>query len=62
MGTVSSADMSKQPLAPDGFAVGLLLLGVVLLLFPAMRVAGVVALGLAVSYWVLMSLLKSLRR
>jgi hypothetical protein len=54
--------MSKQPLAPDGFAVGLLLLGVVLLLFPAMRVAGVVALGLAVSYWVLMSLLKSLRR
>ena len=40
------------------FALGLLALGLFLMIFPAMRVAGIISLILGVSYWLLMAALK----
>ena len=39
--------MEKRGFVPDGFAIGLLALGAVVLLFPSLRVAGVIAMALA---------------
>ena len=54
--------MKRSSYVPDGFAVALALLGVVLLLFPSLRVAGALALLLAVAYWLLMTALRLVRR
>jgi hypothetical protein len=44
------------------FSLGLLALGVTLMFVPALRIAGVIALILAVVYWVLMVVLRLTRR
>ncbi len=54
--------MKRGPFVPDGFAVALALLGAVLLVFPSLRVAGALALLLAVIYWLLMAALRLVRR
>ena len=54
--------MSRHPFAPDVFALGMFAFGLVLLLFPAMRVAGLAALSCSVAYWLVMTALTKLRR
>jgi hypothetical protein len=54
--------MRLRAFAPDTFSLGLLALGVVLMAFPSLRVAGLIALILAVVYWLLMAMLKVGRR
>ena len=54
--------MQQRPFAPDAFAMGLLGLGLLLLLFPLMRVAALVALVSAVAYWLIMGVIKTARR
>jgi len=54
--------MKPSPFVPEPFALGLLALGVVLMVFPSLRVAGAIAAILAVVYWLLMIVLKSKRR
>ena len=51
--------MSRRPFTPDFFTFGIMALGVVLLLFPAMRVSGLVALIGGVAYWLVMGALRS---
>ena len=52
--------MSRRPFTPDLFTVGMMVLGLVLLLLPAMRVAGLlVALIASVAYWLVMGVLRS---
>ena len=40
------------------FAVGLIAFGLFLMIFPAMRVAGVVSVVLGMTYWLFMAALK----
>lgn len=47
---------------PDSFSLGLGILGAALLAFPSLRVAGLIALALAVIYWLFFSVLKIGRR
>jgi len=54
--------MQRRPFAPDTFAIGLVGLGLVLLLFPLTRVAALVALCSAVAYWIIMGVIKTARR
>lgn len=54
--------MKRSAFATDPFAVGLGILGVVLLVFPSLRVAGALALMLAAVYWLLMIVLRLARR
>ena len=54
--------MKRRSFAPDPFAIGMFLFGLLLLIFPAMRVAGLIALVCAVLYWLVMGLLKASRR
>ena len=51
--------MNRRPFTPDLFAVGMMGLGLVLLVFPAMRVAGLVALIASAAYWLVMGALRS---
>jgi hypothetical protein len=51
--------MSRRPFKPDLFTVGMMALGLVLLVFPAMRVASLVALIASVAYWLVMGALRS---
>jgi hypothetical protein len=54
--------MNCRRFAPDTFAVGLMVVGAVLLVFPSLRVAGALAVLLAVTYWLLMAALRLVRR
>lgn len=54
--------MHRRPFAPDTFVIGLLGLGLLLLLFPLMRVAALIALSSAVAYWITMGVIKTSRR
>jgi len=54
--------MKTRPFAPDLFAVALLALAAVLLVFPALRLAVALAASLAVIYWLLMAALRSRRQ
>ena len=54
--------MKRSPLAPDIFPIALAGLGCVLLAFPSLRVAGALAVFLAVIYWVVKAVLKMVRR
>jgi hypothetical protein len=54
--------MKPRPFAPDTFAIALLALGAVLMVFPSLRVAGLIALTLAVIYWLLFAVLRIGRR
>jgi|KBSMisStaDraftv2_1062788.scaffolds.fasta_scaffold1231563_1 hypothetical protein len=54
--------MKRGALVPDTFAVAFALLGFVLMAFPSLRVAGLIALVLAAAYWLLMAVLKVVRR
>jgi hypothetical protein len=54
--------MKRRPFAPDTFAVVLLALGAVLMVFPSLRVAGTLAVVLAVIYWLLMAALRFTQR
>ena len=44
------------------FSIGLFALGLALMFFPSLRIAGAIALVLAVAYWLLMTVLVSMRR
>jgi hypothetical protein len=54
--------MKSPPLVPDGFAIGMLLSGFVLLVFPSLRVAGLLAVLSAVAYWLIVAVTKFARR
>jgi len=54
--------MKQGPFLPDAFAIALALLGGILLVFPSLRVAGALAVLLALLYWLLMATLKIVRR
>jgi hypothetical protein len=54
--------MKHRLFAVDTFPVGLTVLGMVLLVFPSLRVAGVIAVLLAVAYWLMMVALRLMRR
>jgi hypothetical protein len=54
--------MSRHPLVPEPFALGLFALGILLMFFPSLRVAGLIALLLGAIYSLLITLLKVLRR
>jgi len=54
--------MRRSTLVPGMFAVALALLGFALLVFPSLRVAGLIGLVLAVAYWLLMVILNVVRR
>ena len=45
--------MRRKTLLPDSFAIGLLLFGIVLFLFPLFRMAGIIALLASVAYWLI---------
>jgi len=53
--------MSRRPFAPDTFALAMLVFGLVLFLFPLMRVAALVAVVAAVAYWLIIGLLRLAR-
>jgi hypothetical protein len=53
--------MSKRAFVPDDFALGLLVIGLAVLVLPALRVTGVIAMALAVLYWLVMGLFVTLR-
>ena len=53
--------MNYRALLPDLFAICMMVFGISLLVFPAMRVTGTVALVLGLTYWLLMAALKWLR-
>jgi hypothetical protein len=52
----------KSILRPDGFAVGLFLLGLVLFFVPLMVMPGLVAMVAAVAYWLTMLVLRAAKR
>ena len=54
--------MKRRLFVPDTFAVALVMLGAALSVFPSLRVAGVLAVLLAVAYWLLMVALRVTRR
>jgi len=54
--------MKRSTLVPGTFALALALLGFALLVFPSLRVAGLIALVLAVAYRLLMVILNVVRR
>lgn len=54
--------MKRGRFAPDGFPVALALLGVVLLVFPSLRVEGMLAVLLAVTYWLSIAVVRLARR
>jgi hypothetical protein len=62
IGSYSRLTMKRRSFAPDPFAMGMFLFGLLLLILPAMRVAGLVALVCDVLYWLVMGLLKASRR
>jgi hypothetical protein len=47
---------------PPPFALGLFALGMALMVVPELRIAGVIALVLALAYWVLMVVTRLTRR
>lgn len=47
---------------PDRFSMGLVSVGLVLVMFPSLRVAGLLALLLAAVYWLLMIVLRLSKR
>jgi hypothetical protein len=53
--------MNRRPFAPDFFALAILALGLLFLLFPLMRVATLIAVTAAVAYWLIIGLLWSRR-
>ena len=53
--------MFNRRFRPDSFTLGMAALGAMLLVFPALRIAGLIALTAAGSYWLLMALLNSMR-
>jgi len=52
----------KGIIRPDGFAIGLFLLGVVMLFVPLMVMPGVVAMLAASAYWLTMVFVKVVQR
>ena len=49
-------------LQPDGFSIGLFLLGVVMLFVPLMLMPGLVAVLASLAYWLTMVLVKVIHR
>lgn len=54
--------MRSDLLRPDGFAIGLLILGAVLLVTPLMIVPGVIAIASAFGYWLIIMVVKVIYR
>ena len=54
--------MKRSPFLPDSFVLCLGIFGILLLMFPSLRVAGVLALLLAAVYWLLMIVLTLVQR
>ena len=54
--------IKRGAFAPDRFAVGLAVVGGLLLLIPLLRFAGALVLSLGIAYWLLMIALKLMRR
>ena len=54
--------MKRDLLRPDGFAIGLFVVGVVLLFVPLMVMPGVIAIISAFSYWLVMMVVRSVHR
>jgi len=52
----------RSAFTPDRFSIGLGSVGLVLLVFRSLRVAGLLALLLAAVYWLLMSVLRLSKR
>jgi hypothetical protein len=52
----------KSVLRPDGFAIGLFLLGLVLFFVPLMVMPGLVAMLAAVAYWLTMLIFRVAKR
>jgi hypothetical protein len=52
----------RSILRPDGFAIGLFLLGVVLLFVPLMVMPGLIAMLSAFAYWLTMMVVKVVHR
>ena len=55
-------DVKSDLLRPDGFAIGLFVVGVVLLVVPLMLMVGILAIGLAFIYWLIMIVAKLVYR
>jgi len=53
--------MNRHPFVPEPFALGLFALGLILVFFPSLRIAGLVALLLGVANWLFVAVLKALR-
>ena len=51
--------MTKSIWRPDGFALGLFAVGLILMILPLMLMPGVIAILLSVAYWLLMVIVKS---
>ena len=54
--------MNARTFLPDAFTIGMAALGAVLMVFPSMRVAGLLALLAAAAYWLLMAVVRVVRR
>jgi hypothetical protein len=54
--------MRLRRFLPDLFTVGMLVLGVILMVFPSLRVAGLISVSLAMIYWLLMAVLRAAQR
>jgi hypothetical protein len=52
----------KDIVRPDGFAIGLFLLGIVLLFVPLMVMPGLAAIVSAFAYWLTMMVVKVMHR
>jgi len=51
--------MSKSIWRPDGFALGLFGVGLILFVMPLMLMPGVIAILLSAAYWLFMAVLKA---
>jgi hypothetical protein len=54
--------MKRNSFAPDAYALGLAVFGLVLLVFPSLRVAGSISIILALVYSLLIAVLRLVRR
>ena len=50
--------MTKSILRPDGFALGLFAVGVMLLILPLMLMPGLIAILMSAAYWLVMVAVK----
>jgi hypothetical protein len=52
----------KGTLRPDGFALGLLVLGIIMFFVPLMRMPGLVSVLASLAYWATMVVVRSVYR